>query len=313
MNSFKRLGLTLGRAICYSGFRQGQQPGGKYPDYHEIKEDLLLLHGHWKYLRLFDCDPHAETVLDVIRKEKLDFRLMLGAYINAEMNNFNCPWNGGVYAEEQLEQNRINNQKQIDRLIELANEHPDLIFSVSVGNEACVEWTDHYVPESRVLEFVKQVKREIRQPATFCENYMPWLVKLDKLAEEVDFISIHTYPVWEYKHVKEALDYTKENYHSVAKKHPNKPVVITEAGWATSSNGRGINPENVNEDYQKEYFEKLMTWTEDEGILAFFFEAFDEPWKGSPEPLEPEKHWGLFNVDRSPKKAMAELFRERHK
>ena len=313
MNSFKKLGLTPGRAICYSGFRQGQQPGGKYPDYQEIKEDLLLLHGHWKYLRLFDCDPHAETVLDVIRKEKLDFRLMLGAYINAEMNNFNCPWNGGVYAEEQLEQNRINNQKQIDRLIELANEHPDLIFSVSVGNEACVEWTDHYVPESRILEFVKQVKREIRQPATFCENYMPWLVKLDKLAEEVDFISIHTYPVWEYKHVKEALDYTKENYHSVAKKHPNKPVVITEAGWATSSNGRGINPENVNEDYQKEYFEKLMTWTEDEGILAFFFEAFDEPWKGSPEPLEPEKHWGLFNVDRSPKKAMAELFRERHK
>ena len=238
---------------------------------------------------------------------------MLGAYINAEMNNFNCPWNGGVFAEEQLEQNRINNQKQINRLIELANEHPDLIFSVSVGNEACVEWTDHYVPESRVLEFVKQVKREIRQPATFCENYVTWLVKLDKLAEEVDFISIHTYPVWEYKHVKEALDYTKENYHSVAKKHPNKPIVITEAGWATSSNGRGINPENVNEDYQKEYFEKLMAWSEAEGILAFFFEAFDEPWKGSPEPLEPEKHWGLFRVDRSPQKAIAEIFQKQHK
>lgn len=313
MNSFKKLDLAPGRAICYSGFRQGQQPGGKYPDYQEIKEDLLLLHGRWKYLRLFDCDPHAETVLDVIRNEKLDFKLMLGAYINAEMNNFSCPWNGGVYAEEQLEQNRIKNQKQICRLIELANQHPDLIFSVSVGNEACVGWTDHYVPESRVLEFVKQVNREIRQPVTFCENYVPWLVKLDKLAEEVDFISIHTYPVWEYKHVNEALDYTKDNYHSVAKRHPNKPIVITEAGWATNSNGMGINPENVNEDYQKQYFEKLMAWTEAEGILAFFFEAFDEPWKGSPEPLEPEKHWGLFHVDRSPKKAIAELFRERHK
>jgi len=35
-----------------------------------------------------------------------------------------------------------------------------------------------------------------------------------------------------------------------------------------------------------------MAWTASEGILTFVFEAFDEPWKGSPDPLEPEKHWG---------------------
>lgn len=307
MNIFDKLEIDPGRAICYSGFRQGQHPGGAYPAYEEIKEDLLLLHGHWKYLRLFDCDQHAETVLDVIHKEKLNFHLMLGAYIAAEMNNFNCPWNGGVYSEERLELNRVQNQNKINRLIELANQYPDLIFSVSVGNEACVEWTDHYVPENRVLEFVRQVKAKTKQPVTFCENYVPWLVKLGKLAAEVDFISIHTYPVWEYKHIDEALDYTKENYFSVAKKHPHKPVVITEAGWATSSNGRGINPENVNEEYQKIYFEKLMAWAKKAGILTFFFEAFDETWKGSPEPLEPEKHWGLFKIDRTKKMAVSHL------
>lgn len=308
MKIFQKLKINPGRAICYSGFRQGQNPGGEYPVYEEIREDLLLLHGHWKYLRLFDCDQHAETVLEVISNEKLDFRLMLGAYIGAEMNNFNCPWNGGVYSEERLELNRVHNLNRINKLIELANKHPDLIFSVSVGNEACVEWTDHYVPESKVLNFVKQVKSKIRQPVTFCENYVPWLVKLEKLAAEVDFISIHTYPVWEYKHISEALDYTKENYYSVAKKYPQKPVAITEAGWATSSNGRGIKPENVNESYQKIYFEKLMKWVEKEGILTFFFEAFDETWKGSPEPLEPEKHWGLFKIDRTPKQAIKHLF-----
>ena len=35
------------------------------------------------------------------------------------------------------------------------------------------------------------------------------------------------------------------------------------------------------------------------------FEAFDEPWKGSPEPDEPEKHWGLYTVDRKPKAVLA--------
>ncbi|MBS4060155.1 MAG: glycosyl hydrolase [Bacteroidetes bacterium] len=313
MNLFEKLRLDKGKAICYSGFREGQHPGGLYPDYDQVKEDLLLLHNHWKYLRLYDCDQMAETVLDVISKEKLNFRVMLGAYINAEMNNFNCPWNGGVYEEQQLEQNCRNNQKQIYKLIELGNQYPDIVFSLSVGNEACVDWTDHYVPESKILKYVKQVKRKTKQPVTYCENYVPWLFKLDKVAEAIDFISIHTYPVWEYKHIKESLDYSKENYYSVAKKFPNKAVIITEAGWATNSNGRGINPENVNEEYQKIYFEKLMDWAETENILTFFFEAFDEYWKGSPEPLEPEKHWGLFKIDRTPKKAMKHLLNNKPK
>ena len=40
------------------------------------------------------------------------------------------------------------------------------------------------------------------------------------------------------------------------------------------------------------------------------FEAFDEPWKGSPDPMEPEKHWGLFNVERTPKLVMKDLYAE---
>lgn len=304
MNVFQDLNIERGQAICYSGFRQGQHPGGVYPTYGEVREDLLLLHNRWKFLRLYDCDQHAETVLKVIGREKLDFRVMLGAFIHAEMNNFNCPWGGGVYSEEQLKQNRIRNRKQVVRLIELANQYPDLIFSLSAGNETCAEWTDHYVPEKTIVEFVRQIKKQTRQPVTFCENYVPWLYKLEKLAREVDFISIHTYPVWEYKHISEALDYSKENYYSVVGKYPGKPVVITEAGWATQSNGRGIDPENVNENFQKTYYELLMDWVMNENILTFFFEAFDEPWKGSPEPLEPEKHWGLFFNDRRPKMAV---------
>ena len=61
--------------------------------------------------------------------------------------------------------------------------------------------------------------------------------KFKPLVQEVDFISIHTYPVWEYKHIHDSLEYTKENYYTVANNYPDKPVVITEAGWATNSNG----------------------------------------------------------------------------
>lgn len=308
MNCFEKLGIEPGNAICYSGFRQGQQPGGVYPTYNEIKEDLLLLQDNWKYLRLYDIDLHGETVLKVIHQEQLNLKVMLGAYIEAEMNNFGCPWGGGVYEEEVLIKNQQKNKAKMQKLIALANQYPTIVFCLSVGNEACVDWTDHYVPVSHVIDYVNMVKKGAKQPVTFCENYVPWLYKMEALVEAVDFISIHTYPVWEYKHIHESLDYTKENYYAVAHKYPNKPVVITEAGWSTNSNGRGINPEMVNEENQKIYYEDLVEWTTKENILTFVFEAFDEDWKGSPEPLEPEKHWGLFKIDRTPKLVMKELY-----
>ena len=47
MNYSKALNIEPGKAICYSGFREGQMPGGVVPAYEEIKEDLLILHKHW--------------------------------------------------------------------------------------------------------------------------------------------------------------------------------------------------------------------------------------------------------------------------
>ena len=306
MDYTKVLNIEPGNAICYSGYREGQRPGVAYPDYAQVKEDLLILKDHWKYIRLYDCGPHSETVLKVIEEERLDLKVMLGAYIEAEMNNFGCPW-GGTYPDEVLQENKKVNLDKINKLIGFANKYSDLIFSLSVGNEACVDWTDHYVPVESVIKYVRLVKAGAKQPVTFCENYVPWLHKLEPLVAEIDFISIHTYPVWEYQNILNALEYTKSNYYSVAHKYPDKPVVITEAGWATNSNGRGIDQENVNEDLQDIYYNELVEWSKQDNILTFVFEAFDEPWKGSPEPNEPEKHWGLFKVDRTPKLVMQKI------
>ena len=43
------------------------------------------------------------------------------------------------------------------------------------------------------------------------------------------------------------------------------------------------------------------------------FEAFDEEWKGSgsgKNPLEAEKHWGVFDENRQPKSSFRTLLRE---
>jgi exo-beta-1,3-glucanase (GH17 family) len=302
--------IKHGNAICYSGYRQGQSPReGIFPSYEEIREDLLILVKNWKLLRLYDCTPHAEIVLNVIRSEGLDVKVMLGLEMAAEMNNPYCPW-GAEFSKKTLAANRTANSNEVDKAIALANRYPDIVFSVSAGNEASVEWTDHMVPVDGLVKHVRNIKASIKQPVTFCENYVPWTYKLEPLAVELDFISVHTFPVWEYRTMEDAIEYTKQNYHSVVNHYPNKPVIITEAGWTTASNGRGIDPWNATEELQARYYERLLEWTTSEKIHSFVFEAFDEPWKGYPDPLEPEKHWGLFRLDRTPKLVMQDLYAE---
>ena len=304
----RTLDIEFGNAICYSGYREEQSPLNRtYPSYEEICEDLRILDHHWQYLRLYDCSRHAELVLQVISNEGLDFKVMLGVDMRAEVSNPGCPW-GADFTEDRLIANREANSDEIDRMIYLANHYRDIVFAVSVGNEATVDWTDHMVPVENLVDYVRRIKQTVNQPVTFCENYVPWTQKLEPLAAELDFISLHTYPVWEFHTIEGAIDYTRQNYHSVADHYPDKPVVITEAGWTTNSNGRGIEPWNASQEFQAHYYSQLIDWSNEHRVLTFIFEAFDEPWKGSPDPMEPEKHWGIFTVDRKPKLVMQEIY-----
>ena len=78
MDYSKVLNIDLGKAICYSGYRKGQTPGEIFPTYNQVKEDLLIISKTWKYIRLYSCNFHSKTVLEVIKNEKLvDFESLI--------------------------------------------------------------------------------------------------------------------------------------------------------------------------------------------------------------------------------------------
>ena len=295
-------------AMSYSGFREGQHPdrgdGAVNPSDAEILEDLnILLEHDFKLIRLYDSGENSVTTLKLIRKHNLPIKVLLGMWLQAEFSNHEgCPWLIEPIPDEELAANALVNKAELQRGIELARQFDDIVVAVNVGNEALVEWNDHMVPLETVIGYVRQVKAAIEQPVTVADNYEWWIRDGAPLAAEVDFIGVHTYPAWEDKSIDEALSYTVENMVGVSAALPGKPLAILEAGWATTAIEFG---ERASEANQTRYFDELRDWATDKNVSVLFFEAFDEPWKGNPNnPLGAEKHWGVFNVDRTPKQVM---------
>jgi len=292
--------LKFGRGICYSGYRENQSPVTKvYPDYDEIYQDLKILEGQFEYLRMYDPYEHAQRVLKVIRDHNLKFKVMLGVEPRGEITNPNCPW-GGLHSVEEIKLNKVNNFHQLDLLASLANEYSDIVLAVAVGNENTSEWHHNLMPAKKIAEHVVYLKKLVKVPVTFCEGAFAWNKHCEAVAKVVDFISIHSYPLWNKVKLADAANATIKDYNETLNTYPGKQVIFTEFGWATSSTGQ-MNSEDSNEKAQSVYLTKIEKWAKDNQVIMFLFEAFDEPWKGSNNPAEPEKHWGVYNLDRTPK------------
>ena len=306
----ERNGLLHGEvmALAYSGFRDGQHPdrgsGARNPTDEQILEDLHILVDHgYGLIRLYDTGDNSRTTLELIEKHDLPIKVLLGIWLRAEVSNHEgCPWLDEPIPGDELAANRLENRAEIKRGIELARRFEEIVVAINVGNEALVDWNDHMVPLEQVIAYVQQVKKAATQPVTVADNYAWWISDGAPLAAEVDFLGVHTYPVWEQKSIDEGLSFTIENIEDVHAALPDKPIAILEAGWATTAVEF---PDQANEANQLRYYNELEAWAKSANVTVFFFEAFDEPWKGDPNNADgAEKHWGLFKVDRTPKLVM---------
>ncbi len=292
-------------AIAYSGFREGQHPdrgdGAVNPSDEEILEDLqILVANDFKLIRVYDTGENTVSTLQLIRENQLPIKVLLGIWLRAEVSNHEgCPWLDEPIPEAELAANKLANAAEVQRGIDLSKQFADIVVAVNVGNEALVDWNDHMVPLEQVIAYVRQVRAAIEQPVTVADNYEWWIRDGAPLAAELDFIGVHTYPAWEDKTIDEALSYTIENMQGVRAALPDKPFAILEAGWATTADEFA---EQANEANQARYYNEMLQWATETNTTVFFFEAFDEPWKGDPSRSNgAEKHWGLFFVDRTPK------------
>ncbi len=298
-------GRPVYNAVCYGPHRDGQRPGGNQPSAEEFLEDLRLMLPHWKLMRIYGSSEFAETLLNVIRENDLDMKVMLGVWIDPEER---LDETGAVI--ERNEETAAENDREVDAAIRLADKFPEIVAAVSVGNESLIFWSDHRVPPEVLIGYVRRVREGVDVPVTVADDFNYWnKPESRELASEIDFITLHAHPMWNGLQVEDALAWQREQLEEVRAMHPGRLVVIGETGWATSVINEGQQGELIKgkpgEEEQKLFYQAVRDWAESERQIVFFFEAFDENWKGGSNPDEVEKHWGLFRADRTAKAAMS--------
>lgn len=196
-------------AISYGGYREKTRDS--QPTIAELKEDLKILSAMGvKLLRTYNVQPklpHASNVLKAISElktedENFEMYVMLGAWIDC-LN----AWTG---KEPNHNVESPNNAGEIKRAVALANQYPDIVKIIAVGNEAMVKWaTSYYVQPEVILKWVKHLqdlKKQEKLPKdlwiTSSDDFASWgggedkyhVEDLNELIKSVDFISMHTYP-----------------------------------------------------------------------------------------------------------------------
>jgi exo-beta-1,3-glucanase (GH17 family) len=297
-------GRWIGNAVAYGPHRDGQYPGGPSPSEAQLREDLGIMLRHWNLLRTYAARGSSEQILSIIDEDDLDMKVMLGVWIAVEERRAE---NGDVI--EEFPQARQANRLEVETAIRLANAYPDIVVAVSVGNETQVAWSAHRSPLDILIAHVRRVREATTVPVTVADDYNFWnKPESHTLARELDFIVMHAHPMWNGVLEGDALDWARATYRAIADEHPDRLVVFGETGWATMVHNEGEQARlikgSAGEAEQAAYFDAVTSWSRRDRVTVFFFEAFDENWKGGDHPDEVEKHWGLYRADRTPKLAV---------
>jgi exo-beta-1,3-glucanase (GH17 family) len=194
-------------AICYEGYREKSRE--QQPTIAQLQEDLKILSAMGiRIVRTYNVQlPHASNLLKAIHELKVvdpnfEMYVMLGAWIDCK----------NAWTDQAPDHNieSLQNEGEIGRAVALANQYPDIVKILAVGNEAMVRWAaSYFVQPSVILKWVTNVqslKAEGKLPKdlwiTCSDDFASWgggdsnyhTEDLEKIIKAVDYISMHTYP-----------------------------------------------------------------------------------------------------------------------
>jgi len=233
----------------------------------QIDADLKVLSERFNCVRIYSVSQGLDYVPEAAA------RLGMHAYIGA--------WIGRLAKD---------NEKELNLAIKVANEYPDTVKALVVGNEVLLRKEQ---TEAGLAALIASAKAQTTVPVTYADVWEFWL-KHQSLEKSVDFITVHILPYWEDdpQPIENAV-----NHASIVmdKLHASftKPILIGETGWPSAGRQRETStPSLINE---ARYLREFLQTAQDKGWQYNMIEAVDQPWKRNLEGTV-GGYWGLYDT-----------------
>lgn len=222
------LGNAQYLAISYGGYRQTSRD--IQPSISQLKEDMKILYAMGiRILRTYNVQlAQVPNLLKAIRElkqegQQFEMYVMLGAWIDCKNAWTDQPPNHELESDQ--------NKGEIERAVALANEYPEIVKIIAVGNEAMVKWAASYYVQPRVIlkwvNYLQNLKKEEKLPKdlwiTSSDDFASWgggeeryrIKDLEELVKAVDYVSMHTYP-YHNSHYNPAFWHSLEDTDSIS-------------------------------------------------------------------------------------------------
>ncbi len=272
--------ITLARApiekgtklecVSYAPFRGDQSPlvKGTQIAPEQIAEDFAQLAKISQCVRTYSIQNGLDKAPELARKAGL--KLILGIWLGS---------------------NRVDNVIEMATAVRLANDYPDVVTAVVVGNEVLLRGE---MTAADLAANIRSVKAQVKVPVTYADVWEYWLRNRD-VYDAVDFVTIHILPYWEDIPIpaRYAASHVAAIRRRVAVAFPGKEILIGETGWPSAGRMReGALPSRAN---QARVVSEILGLAKRENFRVNLIEAYDQPWKRQLEGTV-GGYWGLFDA-----------------
>ncbi|PKO91616.1 MAG: beta-1,6-glucan synthase [Betaproteobacteria bacterium HGW-Betaproteobacteria-1] len=266
-------------------YTPGQSPfiKGTHISPQQIEHDLALLAERFDCVRTYSVGQGLDHVPEAAGK--LGLEVLLGV------------WIGWTDAE---------NQRELTLGLKLANQHPDVIRALIVGNEVLLRKEQK---PAKLKAYLERARASTDIPITYADVWEFWL-KNKEIEDSVDFITAHILPYWEDEpQAIEASISHAVNVMNRLEQTFDKPILIGETGWPSAGRHRnGSAPGNVN---QARYIREFLQTAHEKEWRYNLIEAFDQPWKRVLEGTV-GGHWGIYDSQLQAKFSLTDAIAERN-
>ncbi|MBD3337575.1 MAG: hypothetical protein GF353_00610 [Candidatus Lokiarchaeota archaeon] len=267
--------------LCYGPHRDNENPDfGIQPTSSELSEDVAFIKNLAVSIRTYGATDNLEQIPSLCQQYGID------CYPGAWISKYEC-----------------ENRRQINNLINIANQNLSHVEGLIVGNEVLLRKD---ISEQQLLDFISEVKSATNLRVGTAEIWKDWLDH-PQLAQAVDILFVHIYPYWDGIAIGDAINYVLAKWNELKAMYPDKEMIIGETGWPSEGDAKGAATPSA--ENQKFYLSNFISMAESNKINYFYFEIFDEQWKSKFEG-EAGSHWGIYQSDGTIKQHLKDLVPE---